>query len=283
MTGPLGSIVIAAHDEEAVIARTLEHLSEVVTNGLVDVIVVCNGCQDRTADVARGFPGVRVRELAQPSKTAALREGDRAAVPGPRIYLDADIELTGAAAVATLRSLRAGAVAGRPPRTFESTGAHWIVRRWYAVREQLPSTDAALWGAGCYALSEEGRARFGEFPEVVADDLFIDSLFTPGEVTIVVTDPVVVRTPRTVTDLLRIRRRGYRTQVFGRSGARSGPLSAGQRGQAHDLRELFRREPTRIVDVAVYAGIIGLARAWARVGSAPRWERDASSRQRVHR
>lgn len=278
MSSPIGSIVIAAHDEEAVIARALRHLSDIVQDGMVDVVVVCNGCRDRTADVAREFPGVRVRELTRPSKTAALREGDRVALPGPRIYLDADVEMTGRAAVATLRALADGALVGRPPRRFASEGAHWSVRRWYTVRERLPSIAQTLWGAGCYGLSADGRARFGPFPEVVADDLFIDSLFTTDEVTIVATDPVVVHTPLRLGDLVLILRRRYRTQESDWVEAGPGPVSPGQRRQLRDLWVLLRREPTRIGDVSVYVAVIVLARLRARVGPAPRWERDTSSR-----
>lgn len=281
MSTPTGSIVIAAHDEEAVIARTLEQLSDVVQRGLVDVIVVCNGCRDRTADVARGFRGVRVRELAQPSKTAALREGDRIALPGPRIYLDADIALTGSAAVAMMHALSSGVIAGRPPHHFDSTGASWVVRRWYGVRTQLPSIAGALWGAGCYALSEQGRSRFDEFPEVIADDLLISGLFTPQEVTIVETDPVIVRTPRRLADLMRILRRSYRTQSEVDTGSRGGLASTAQRNQFRDLRLLVQREPLRATDVAVYLAVVSVARLRARLGSAPRWERDTSSRTQV--
>ncbi|NYF99029.1 glycosyltransferase [Janibacter cremeus] len=279
MSTPIGSIIIAAHDEEAVIARALRHLCDIAQEGLVDVIVVCNGCRDRTAQVAREFSRVRVRELPQASKTAALREGDRIAVPGPRVYLDADVEMTGRAAVATLRALTDGALAGRPPRRFETARAHWSVRRWYAVRERLPSISGTLWGSGCYGLSVEGRARFAEFPEVIADDLFIDSLFTMDEVTIIATDAVVVHTPLRPADLLMILRRRYRTQEGQWVEAGPGPLSPGQRRQLRDLRALIRREPARIGDVVVYSAMIVLARLRARFGPSPRWERDTSSRE----
>ncbi|UFU02382.1 glycosyltransferase family 2 protein [Ruania suaedae] len=277
MSAPLGTVVIAAHQEEAVLARTLQHLDEVVRNGLLDVVVVCNGCTDATADVARAF-GVRVHELAKPSKTAALRAGDRLALPGPRLYLDADVELTGRAAVATMRALSAGAIAGRPPHRFDVARSRWSVRRWYAVRERLPSIAGALWGAGCYGLSREGRARFGEFPEIVSDDLFVDGLFTEREVVIVATDPVIVHGPRTVADLTRILRRSYRSQHTDAPAHGAGPISAGQRAQLHDMLDLVRRHPARLVDVGVYLTLICLARVRARIGTAPRWERDVSSR-----
>jgi len=278
----LGTIVIAAHNEELVLGRTLNHFVGLLAHGSVAVVVACNGCTDRTAIIARELAGAVVLDLPRPSKTAALRAADRIVSPGPRIYLDADIEMTERAAVDTLRALSSGAVAARPVHQFDTTGADWIVRRWYAVREQLPSIADALCGAGCYGLSEGGRARFGEFPEVVADDLFVDTLFTAREISIVATDPLVVRTPRKVGDLVRIMRRSYRTQsIPGLSANEPTPttkmLSEGQRGQLWDLLTLAR-QPRWLLDVAVYASVIAYARARARLGPAPRWERDTSSR-----
>lgn len=285
MTAALGSVIIAAHNEEQVIDRVLDHLAEAVSTGQAEVIVVCNGCQDRTAEIARTHPGVQVVELPVPSKTGALREGDRRAGPGPRIYLDADVELTSRAAVATLRALGGGgedgggrAVAGRPPHRFDTSRSGLLVRRWYAVRVRLPSISRALWGAGCYALSVEGRGRFGEFPEVVADDLFIDGLFARDEITIVDTDPVVVHPPRTTASLVTILRRKYRSQPPDRDGGTGVVLSGGQRGQLRDLAALVRSEPARAADAAVYAALITLARLRSTLGPAPRWERDDSSR-----
>ena len=90
------SVVIAAHNEAAVIGRCLDAL---LADGLddLDVTVVANGCTDTTAEVARAHPGVRVIELAQPGKARALNAGDAVAVGFPRVYLDADIPISGAA------------------------------------------------------------------------------------------------------------------------------------------------------------------------------------------
>ena len=55
------SVVIPAHDEEAVVGRCLAALLDGARPGELDVVVVCNGCTDATADIARGFGrGVRV-------------------------------------------------------------------------------------------------------------------------------------------------------------------------------------------------------------------------------
>ncbi|MET3769613.1 glycosyltransferase involved in cell wall biosynthesis [Marisediminicola sp. UYEF4] len=280
MKAPLGAIVIAAHNEEAVIARCLAALSSVIVSGAAQVVVVCNGCGDDTAAIARQFDSVEVVELEVASKVGALRTGDQLAVPGPRIYLDADVVMTGAAAMAVLSRLSTGGtLAARPPIRFDSTGARWPVRRWYEVRERLPSISRALWGAGTYALSIDGRARFGEFPDIVSDDLFIDSLFSEAETDIVDTDPVIVTTPRRTGDLLKILIRTYRTQGDVQRDDSHIPISRGQRGQLRDILALVRRQPGLVLSAAVYAVLIFIARLRARFRSRQgAWERDNSSR-----
>ncbi|ANP74091.1 glycosyltransferase family 2 protein [Cryobacterium arcticum] len=276
---PVANVIIAAYNEEAVIGRTLAALGDLAPAGRIRVIVVCNGCTDRTAAIARGFNGVRVVELDQASKVLALRAGDLLAGPGPRIYLDADVVMTCRAVRDTARLLEGDVTpAARPPVHFDSTAASWPMRRWYVVRAQLPTISSRLWGAGAYALSESGRARFGEFPELVSDDTFIDALFADNEITIVPTEPVAVRIPRTTADLMKIMRRSYRTQSEVIASAGRPTFSAGQRGQVRDLVALLVRHPTALVDVALYVTIVALARVLAARARYTTWERDESSR-----
>ncbi|WP_434318700.1 glycosyltransferase [Leifsonia sp. P73] len=73
----LPSVVIAAHDEEAVLGACLRSLlSEGVERDRI--VVVANGCSDRTAEVARDH-GVVVVEREEPGKAAALNAGDAVA------------------------------------------------------------------------------------------------------------------------------------------------------------------------------------------------------------
>jgi glycosyltransferase involved in cell wall biosynthesis len=271
-----GAVIIAAHNEETVIERCLHSLGGAIAEG-VRAVVVCNGCTDRTAELARQFAGVDVIELAVASKPAALRVGDRLVGEGNRIYLDADVVMTSRAVLDVLATLGGdGALAGRPPVRFDYAGATFLVRRWYVVRERLPSIKRTLWGAGCYALSADGRRRFQEFPDIVSDDLFIDNLFRPEETVIVDTDPIVVSTPRAVSDLVRILQRSYRTQ---REVHEAGGLSEGQRGQLRDIAGVLRRSPQRLGDAAVYVAVILYSRARALWARSSGWERDNSSRR----
>ena len=57
------SVVIAAHNEEDVVGRCLDALLRSARSNELEVAVVCNGCTDRTAEVAREYGnGVRVIE-----------------------------------------------------------------------------------------------------------------------------------------------------------------------------------------------------------------------------
>ena len=85
------SVILPAFNEEAGISTTLRALTGSPGSGPdMEILVAANGCTDRTAEVARSF-GVRVVEIATPSKTAALNAGDAAATGDVRVYLDADV------------------------------------------------------------------------------------------------------------------------------------------------------------------------------------------------
>jgi glycosyltransferase involved in cell wall biosynthesis len=280
---PLGSVVIPAHNESTGIGRCLDALfAGGVAPGELDVVVVCNGCADDTAAVARtsGHP-VRVIELEAASKPAALRVGDEAALALPRIYLDADVVLQASAARAVLKRLRAGAVAARPPIRYASSASSAPVRSYYRARSRVPALLGSLWGAGVYGLSEAGRSRFDAFPDVVADDLWVDRQFAPSEIEIVDCPPVVVAVPRRARDLLRVLRRTYRGKaetagVDPHDRAGETTLSTLQQ-----LRQLAASDPYAALDAATYAAFaVGARLVLADPLAGAQWERDESSRTR---
>ncbi|SDB82514.1 polymer biosynthesis protein, WecB/TagA/CpsF family [Raineyella antarctica] len=289
---PHGSVIIPAHNESAVISRTLSSIEPVVRTGLVEVIVVCNGCTDDTAALAAAVPGVRVIEIDVPSKTTALNVGDSHATLWPRVYLDADTEITPTTLRTLLEHLRGPVLAARPAFRYDVGTASWPVRSYYRARRRLPSTNQALWGAGVFGLSEEGHARFGEFPEVTADDYFVDQSFEDDEKMIVPAPPVPVRTPQDVASLLKVLRRNQR-----------GPAELWTQQKADTRRDEARDVPPPLDTVtsttwellrSVHGPVSGCeALAYAVLAAVPRvrqrnngpdgpvteWERDDSTRR----
>lgn len=275
---PPGAVIIPAHNEATVIARTLAPLAPLAATRQLEVIVACNGCTDETARIARGFDGVTVLELEQPSKAAALNAGDAAASHWPRLYLDADVQISPGAVRAVLETLISGQVlAARPAARFELQDAHPLVRSYHLTRLRLPSARCGLWGGGVYGLSREGRQRFGEFPDLTADDLYVDRLFEPGEKAVLDVDPVLVHPPRTPKDQIAVLHRVYR----GNAQQNGQPGSAHRRhGTAgRTLSEVARsiRGPISAAHALVYVAFALAGRRGS--GSPGGWERDGSTRQ----
>lgn len=173
---PAVSVIVPAYNEQASIEDCLRMLLQGAEPGELDVVVVCNGCTDDTASLARsiGDP-VRVIETPVPSKTRAMNLGDQAAKTYPRVYLDSDVLLSIEDLRAVVEPLKSrGLEACAPRMRFELKDSPWVVRAFHDVWSALPQVDGGLGGRGVYALSKEGHDRFGEFPDIIGDDLFVD-------------------------------------------------------------------------------------------------------------
>ncbi|MEO8380441.1 MAG: glycosyltransferase family 2 protein, partial [Acidobacteriota bacterium] len=93
---PPVTFVIAAYNEEAVIAEKIENsLSLDYPPDQIEVLVVSNGSADRTDEIVRGFtdPRVRLLSLPQPGKMQALNEGVKLAGGELLVFTDADFLL----------------------------------------------------------------------------------------------------------------------------------------------------------------------------------------------
>ncbi|MBS3805311.1 MAG: glycosyltransferase family 2 protein [Oleiphilaceae bacterium] len=202
----MASIIIPAHNEEAVIARALSAL--VAQSTPDDEIIVCaNGCTDSTVGIAETFkPRVHVLSIPFASKTQALNLGDSVAQGFPRIYVDADVEL----ATGCLDRLKAVLVSGdcpaaAPEPVMNLQNSSWGVRAYYRIWLSLPYCQLGMIGAGVYALSEAGRARFDDFPDIIADDGFVRALFKEQERCKAIGAQVFVRAPVSLSSLLKIK------------------------------------------------------------------------------
>jgi glycosyltransferase involved in cell wall biosynthesis len=279
------SIVIAAHNEEAVLGRCLDPLLPASEPRELEIVVVCNGCTDRTADVAREYGnGVRVIETPKASKTAALNLGDGLVVGFPRFYVDADVAFL----LASVRRIAARLVEGdvlaaSPAMHVDLRGSSLAVRAYYRVWTRLPYVREGMVGVGVYALSEKGRQRFGKFPEVIADDGYVRMLFSPSERIRVDDAPVRVYAPEVFSDLVRIKTRSR----LGRYELRQRfPHLVAKERTAKSYRHAIWKivvRPWLWPAATVYAGVAvqSRRRAGKQLASIDSyvWERDQSSRR----
>lgn len=203
------SIIIPAHNEEKVIGANLAALMPGVESGLIKVVVVCNGCTDNTALIVRKYgKKITCLETSVASKTNALNIGDNAAHSFPRIYLDADVRLSSESALEIARGLQQDDyLAASPVLRMDYSSASWFVKSYYEIWQQLPYVKEGMIGTGVFALSEKARKRFPEFPDVIADDGFVRSLFTCSERVSIAHCYCLVSSPINMNGLIKIKTR----------------------------------------------------------------------------
>ncbi len=273
------SVVVPAHNEGSVIARTLVNMVDGAEPDELEVVVVCNGCNDNTADVARKFgPPVRVIESEIASKVHALNLGDQAASGFPRIYVDADVVFT-LEAIRTLASrLQIGDVLlAAPSPSVELTGCSSLVRAFYEIRSHMPSVREGVGGSGVYGLSKAGRSRFDKFPSIVGDDIFVRGQFDKEERETLQSITSTVFAPRRIKELIAIRSRIY----YGNAEfARLYPYLRKNKGGGNyqALVKLLRRPALWAkIGIYVYVNLRAAAKCRLRSGTFV-WYHDATSR-----
>ena len=277
----VASVIIPAHNEAATIGRNLRALRDGMGSDDLDVVVVCNGCTDLTADVARhADPLARVIEIPQPSKAEAVRVGNTATDVFPRVHLDADIELHGSAVRQLLDPItRDHVLATAPRREVPRDGCSRWVRWYYDVWESLPQVESGLFGRGVVVLSEQAQARVAALPPVMGDDLAMSDSFSGEERRVVAGAVAVVRPPRTVGDLVR---RRVRVATGNAQAGRLGVRRPASRTSVRTLLGLAVGRPGLALRMPVFVAVhvaaqIGARRA-LRSDDFTTWQRDESSR-----
>jgi glycosyltransferase involved in cell wall biosynthesis len=276
------SIVVPAHNENSGIARILRAITTGFPQEELDVVVVCNGCTDGTANTARRFgSAVRVIETDVASKVHALNLGDQAARSFPRVYIDADVVITADAIRALSSRLEQGDVlAVAPTPNVDVRCSSLLVRAYFDVRSRLPSSREGIGGSGVYALSERGRIRFADFPNLIADDMYVRVQFKPYERETLGLITSTVFAPRTLKQLIGIRTRAH----YGTSelAARFPELFVSNKGEGNrrTLIDLVK-SPRRWLGLVVYVYVNFTAMYWARIWRNRGvfvWQRDDTSR-----
>lgn len=290
MTDPTEfTVIIPAHNEEAVIARCLETLrSGAPEKCATQVIVAANGCTDRTVELARkAAPDALVLDIAEGSKPKAMNAAHAQAKYYPRIFLDADIRCDYHSLSALAAALRQpGVMAASPALRMDLSRANRFIRSYYRVWVTQPYVTRNMVGSGCYGLSREGHEQIGPFPHITGDDIWVHSRFAEDERLSVREDgqgePVyfTVSPPRRAIDQIRVetrRRLGNRELLR----LHPSPHYAGS-NSAGDLKQALKQGAS-VLDIGIYLAIKLLARlrmAWVRRRSDKIvWERDHSARE----
>ncbi|MEN8215220.1 MAG: glycosyltransferase [Pseudomonadota bacterium] len=276
------SIIIPAHNEEKVIGRCLTNLLQGLNPEEAEIIVVCNGCTDQTAKLVQSTAAVQLIETPVASKANALNLGDEQAKGFPRIYIDADIQISGEDVKKLAQELKKDTLlAASPVMRVEFKGRSWSIKAFYKIWCCLPFVTQGTIGSGVYALSKTGRERFDKFPEITADDGFVRFLFSPSERGVVKSAAFTVFPPRRLSNLIRIRNRIYfgayeLKKTFPELAARYHESNIGS-----TFFPLFKKIslwPALLVYISInlYSRIGGRCKFW--FGDRQYWNRDESSR-----
>jgi glycosyltransferase involved in cell wall biosynthesis len=155
----------------------------------IDVVVVANGCTDKTAETARAYVpkfkamgwDFQVIELAEGGKMGALNAGDAAAKHRARAYLDADVRLEPTLLDQLARVLQSdkpvyasGQCRIVPPESFAT-------RAYARIYARVPFMTHGVPGCGLFGVSAAGRRRWGTFPDIISDDTYVRLSFAPSE------------------------------------------------------------------------------------------------------
>jgi glycosyltransferase involved in cell wall biosynthesis len=202
------TIIIPAHNEEKIISNCLKPFIKNARLDDLEVIVVCNGCSDLTVNTVKKLSDKFVcLETDIPSKTHALNLGDEYATSYPRIYLDADIVISFDAVEAINTTLKNNIYATSLEPKMDLSKSSWPVKAFYEIWLNLPYCKAGMIGSGLYALSEKGRSKFDQFPNIIADDGFVRCLFKDKERIVTKDHFASVSAPYTLSSLIKIRTR----------------------------------------------------------------------------
>jgi cellulose synthase/poly-beta-1,6-N-acetylglucosamine synthase-like glycosyltransferase len=179
---PRISIVFSAFDEESCIRQKIENcLALDYPEDRLEIVVGCDGCTDRTAEIARAVGGgrVRVEELSPRSgKATVLTRLVPAALGDVVVLTDANVMLERGALRALARRFRdpaVGAVVGRlrlvNPRNREfEEGIYWRYETFLKYYEGKHGTVLGANG-GIYAIR---RLLFHPLrPDTITDDFVI--------------------------------------------------------------------------------------------------------------
>ena len=183
----------------------------------------------------------------------------------------------------------AAAQAGESPRIvaarprFDASRSSLPVRLFYQGEAFNPyHRSGAPNGSGTFMVNAAGRARWDEFPAILADDSFVERRFAPSERATVAGATAIVRVPRTFTALRRI---SARKRLGAYELDKVAPPRADDRGSAGTFGVVARAmlpNPLHWPAFVLWAAVKSVerfeSRAAARKQGTDRWQHDTTSR-----
>jgi len=273
------AVIIPAHNEEAVIERTLRTLLRSAQPGEFLIYVVCNGCSDKTAERVRSsFPEVTVLELDEASKTVAINAGLQISHAAKVLLLDADIELCTNDARSLTSALDDPAVdAAIGHMEIDDSDSSWAVKSFYRIWAHQPYLKDGKFAAAI-ALSRAALDRIGELPKVTADDTYLRQMISKDNTAVLDQVHFRARVPKLVATLIRVRARVHRGNRELKQHLPDG--SSPPEKRAWQFAGEICKRPALWLDVPCYLAISAASRFLTLKGTQS-WERDLTTRNAV--
>lgn len=271
------AVIIPAFNEESMIVDTLKSFLSGAGQGEFKVVVVCNGCHDRTAQMARSaFPEIDVIELREASKTAAINAGLRYVTSSKVILLDADIRISTAACRLLSAALdEPGTDAAIGHMEIDDHRCSRLVKAFYRIWETHPYLSNGKFAAA-FALRKDTIERIGELPDVIADDAYISRLIPENRIAVLEGVSFTAKVPRNLPTLIRVRSRVHRGNQQLRRYALEPTAATTRRKLGFFI--LVLGKPSLWTAIPVYLTVVISSRILA-LKQKSGWERDATSRR----
>jgi len=189
---PLLTVIIPSHNEENYIGNCLQSLARqrgLPKNVGIEVIVAANGCTDRTVAVSDFFQNVLgenkielvTLDIEIPGKSNAIRLAEQKAKYRNFLYIDADVTIEDTLLSEILTTLSEASPIYVSGTLAIPTSQSWISANYAKIWLALPFVNEGVPGIGLYGVNEAGRKRWGDFPQIIADDRFVRLNFAESE------------------------------------------------------------------------------------------------------